>query len=239
LEFLLCTLTTEVQCQIFHRNHVIWRTKITKFDGMEMIRNNAFIYFWYQTDSGVPNTSIYSAVSLMSPYYNYLLSTASTTRICWRCHSNSVDTGSRLSNISDVKTRKRRNVVRIVQPSIVCFLIRSFQDICRIHTKDIWVNIVNRDTKEQLCNTKLQKDWKCKFKKCRYNKCTFDVSTQFWYGCVWLTQNAVKYVCWCINRLRTRMDWCPWRTQNEVIYLCCCVNLVLTRTGPMVKQSMK
>ena len=31
-----------------------------------------YIYFWYQTDSGVPNTSIYSAVSLASPYYNYL-----------------------------------------------------------------------------------------------------------------------------------------------------------------------
>ena len=30
------------------------------------------IYFWYQTNSGVPNTSIYSAVSLASPYYNYL-----------------------------------------------------------------------------------------------------------------------------------------------------------------------
>jgi hypothetical protein len=30
------------------------------------------IYFWYQTDSEVPNTSIYSAVSLASPYYNYL-----------------------------------------------------------------------------------------------------------------------------------------------------------------------
>ena len=30
------------------------------------------ICFWYQTDSGVPNTSIYSAVSLASPYYNYL-----------------------------------------------------------------------------------------------------------------------------------------------------------------------
>ena len=30
------------------------------------------IYFWYQTDSGVPNTSIYPAVSLASPYYNYL-----------------------------------------------------------------------------------------------------------------------------------------------------------------------
>jgi hypothetical protein len=30
------------------------------------------IYFWYQTDSGVPNTNIYSTVSLASPYYNYL-----------------------------------------------------------------------------------------------------------------------------------------------------------------------
>jgi hypothetical protein len=50
------------------------------------------IYFWDQRDSGVPNTSIYSAVSLASPYYNYLSSTASTTMICWCCHSNSVNT---------------------------------------------------------------------------------------------------------------------------------------------------
>jgi hypothetical protein len=71
------------------------------------------IYFWYQTDSGVPNTSIYSAVSLASPYYNYLYSTASTTMICWRYHSNSVNTGSHLPRNSDVKTRKRRNVVGI------------------------------------------------------------------------------------------------------------------------------
>ena len=33
--------------------------------------------------------------------------------ICWRCHSNSVNTASRLLSISDVKTRKRRNVVGI------------------------------------------------------------------------------------------------------------------------------
>ena len=33
--------------------------------------------------------------------------------ICWRCHSNSVNTGSRLPICSDVKTRKRRNVVGI------------------------------------------------------------------------------------------------------------------------------
>jgi hypothetical protein len=31
-----------------------------------------YIYFCYQTDSGVPNTNIYAAVSLASPYYNYL-----------------------------------------------------------------------------------------------------------------------------------------------------------------------
>ena len=30
------------------------------------------IYFWYQIDSGVPYTSIYSAVFLVSPYCNYL-----------------------------------------------------------------------------------------------------------------------------------------------------------------------
>jgi hypothetical protein len=114
LEFLLCTLTPEIQCQEFHRNHVIWRTKIIKFwrngdDSKQFsvkdisiklcylyqrlqcrdffkikfvfflyLRLSASpkendlplcIYFWYQTDSGVPNTSIYSAVSLASPYY--------------------------------------------------------------------------------------------------------------------------------------------------------------------------
>jgi hypothetical protein len=38
------------------------------------------------------------------------ITTASTTMICWRCHSNSVNTGSRLPICSDVKTRKRGNV---------------------------------------------------------------------------------------------------------------------------------
>jgi len=41
------------------------------------------------------------------------ITTAATTMICWRCHSNSVNTGSRLPNISDVKTRKRRSMVGI------------------------------------------------------------------------------------------------------------------------------
>ena len=64
-------------------------------------------YFWYQTDSGVPNTSIYSAASLASPYYNYLW--------LWYADvvSNIINTGSRLPICSDVKTRKRRNVVGI------------------------------------------------------------------------------------------------------------------------------
>ena len=70
-------------------------------------------YFCYQTDSDqVLNTSIFSAVFLASPYYNYLSSTASTTMIYWR-YSNSVNTGSSLPNISDVMTRKRRNVIGI------------------------------------------------------------------------------------------------------------------------------
>ena len=71
------------------------------------------IYFCYQPDSEVSNTGIYSAVFLASPYYNYLKSTASTTMICWLCHSNSVTTGSSLPNISAVKTRKRRNMIGI------------------------------------------------------------------------------------------------------------------------------
>jgi hypothetical protein len=33
--------------------------------------------------------------------------------ICWHCHGNSVNTGSRLPICSDIKTRKRRNVVGI------------------------------------------------------------------------------------------------------------------------------
>jgi hypothetical protein len=42
-----------------------------------------------------------------------LTSTASTTTIYWRCHSNSVNTGSSLPHISDVKTWKRRNRIGI------------------------------------------------------------------------------------------------------------------------------
>ena len=48
-----------------------------------------------------------SILQLLIIYHIY------TTMICWRCHSNSVNTGSRLPNISDVKTRKRWNMVGI------------------------------------------------------------------------------------------------------------------------------
>jgi hypothetical protein len=83
------------------------------------------IYFCYQTDSEVPNTSIYSAIFLASPYYNYLKSTASTTMICWRCHSNSINTGSSLPNISDAMTWKRRNVIAI-------YMIRNNRIIMKV-----------------------------------------------------------------------------------------------------------
>ena len=58
--------------------------------------------------------------------------------ICWRCHSNSVNTGSRLPICSDVKTRKRRNVVGI--------------DMIRNNHIEIW----------QRCSCHCcQKDYKC------------------------------------------------------------------------------
>ena len=79
----------------------------------------------------VPNPSIYSDVFLTFPYDNYLYSTASTT-ICWRYHSNSVYTGSRLPNISNVKTRKRRNMVGIN-------LIRN-KRITFFQSVNVWIN---------------------------------------------------------------------------------------------------
>jgi hypothetical protein len=43
---------------------------------------------------------------------------------CWRCHSNSVNTGSRLPRRSDVKTRKRRHMVGIdmIRNNTYCFV---------------------------------------------------------------------------------------------------------------------
>jgi hypothetical protein len=35
-------------------------------------KRSVLIYFFYQIDNGVPNPSIYSAVFLASPCYNYL-----------------------------------------------------------------------------------------------------------------------------------------------------------------------
>ena len=50
--------------------------------------------------------------------------------ICWRCHSNSINPGRRLPNISDVKTRKRRNVVEIdmIRNNRIDDLVLSRQD---------------------------------------------------------------------------------------------------------------
>ena len=52
---------------------------------------------------------------------------------CWRCHSNSVNTGSSLPSISDVKTRKRWNVVEIDMirnNRIVCIMSRQ---LCKLY----------------------------------------------------------------------------------------------------------
>ena len=55
--------------------------------------------------------------------------------ICWR-HSNSVNTGSRLQRNSDVKTRKRRNVVGIDMirnnRKCLCFFINKYRYITQI-----------------------------------------------------------------------------------------------------------
>jgi hypothetical protein len=47
------------------------------------------------------------------PWRLHITITYNLIMICWRCHRNSVNTGSPLPSISDVKTRKRRNVVGI------------------------------------------------------------------------------------------------------------------------------
>ena len=54
--------------------------------------------------------------------------------ICWRCHSNSVNTGSRLPIYSDVKIRKRRNVVginMIRNNRIVYTFLYSILNLCQ------------------------------------------------------------------------------------------------------------
>ena len=75
------------------------------------------------------------------------------TIICWRCHSNSVNTGSRLPYLSDVKTRKRQNMVGID-------MIRNNRIVNRIkYTVEqksmIWICIWN------ICNLQLR--WKFSF----------------------------------------------------------------------------
>jgi hypothetical protein len=58
----------------------------------------------WQTNNNTPNKMLISESAV-----SFLL----RVRSGWRCHNISVNTGSRLPNTSDVKTRKRRNVVGI------------------------------------------------------------------------------------------------------------------------------
>ena len=65
--------------------------------------------------------------------------------ICWRCHSNSVKTGGLLSICSDVKTRKRRNVIRIdtIRNNCIVFAPSKFFEILVkiLHSGEFWVFI--------------------------------------------------------------------------------------------------
>jgi hypothetical protein len=80
-----------------------------------------------------------------------------TTMICWRCHSNSVNTGSRLPICSDVKTRKRRNVVGID-------MIRNNRII--MYLRNLFLKIINVNfiLKRHICprpgrDSKSQHQW--------------------------------------------------------------------------------
>jgi hypothetical protein len=68
----------------FNAQTITFKIKFALFTVVSIMKGTrpVLIYFCYQTDSEVPNTSIYSAVFLASPYYNYLQSTASTTMLC-------------------------------------------------------------------------------------------------------------------------------------------------------------
>jgi hypothetical protein len=67
--------------------------------------------------------------------------------ICWRCHSNSINTGSRLPNISDVKTRKRRNVIGID-------MIRNNRIVCTV-LNIVWINSEEYLQKEEVLQAHL------------------------------------------------------------------------------------
>jgi hypothetical protein len=76
-EFLLCTLTPEVQYQEFHRNHVIWRTKITKF-------------WWNGNDSKQPYWILEFEIFLISFFYLYFLVVLKVETV-WNFNVNLVD----------------------------------------------------------------------------------------------------------------------------------------------------
>jgi hypothetical protein len=65
------------------------------------------IYFCYQTGS------IYSAFLGISILQLLIIYCIYDYVICLCCHRNNINTGSRLPNISDTKTRKRWNMIRI------------------------------------------------------------------------------------------------------------------------------
>ena len=75
----------------------------------ERITNCLYVYISYIRQIVVYRFLGVSILQLLIVYHIYDL----RTMICWRCHSNSLNTGSRLPYLSDVKTRKRRNVVGI------------------------------------------------------------------------------------------------------------------------------
>jgi hypothetical protein len=70
LEFLLCTLTPEVQCSTFLRNHVIWQTKIILFG---RIGNDWKQSYWWQCNIFMTQTSVF-LIALLYDFHKSTLS---------------------------------------------------------------------------------------------------------------------------------------------------------------------
>ena len=65
MEFLLCTLTPEVQCFTVHPNHMIWRTKIRKFwrPGNDSKQPYCHRCTWYRGEKNRPAASHWQTLS--------------------------------------------------------------------------------------------------------------------------------------------------------------------------------
>jgi hypothetical protein len=122
LEFSLCTLTPEVQYLTFHQNQVVWQTKIKSFwwNGNDSKQpywiciNRHWSMLKYRRLILIELTERFSKLCIRQVFLSAIFwITAFATMICWRCHSNSINTRSPLPNISDVKTWKRRNMIGI------------------------------------------------------------------------------------------------------------------------------